>query len=129
MDIKDNLNFILEEIKNEEQKTGRKNNSTKLLAVSKFHPKESIIQAINAGQLSFGENRVQEATSKFSEINKEYPNIDLHIIGQLQTNKVKKAIEIASYIESVDRLDLVTEIEKQCTLKNKKINILFEIHT
>lgn len=58
-----------------------------------------------------------------------YDDIELHIIGQLQSNKVKKAVEIASYIESVDRIELVKEIEKQAAKINKRINILFELHT
>lgn len=128
MSIQDNLCQIKEKIHNAEIKAGRKENSVKLLAVSKFHPVEEIQEAVNAGQTLFGENRVQEAAEKFEILNKNN-NLQLHIIGQLQSNKVKKAVSIASCIQSVDRLDLIKELEKQAAKLEKKIEILFELHT
>lgn len=128
-EIKTNIEKIKSQITAAEITAGRKPGSVKLLAVSKFHPAESVYDAISAGQIDFGENRVQEACSKFPEIIEKFPNVNLHIIGQLQTNKVKKAVQIASMIESVDRLELVKEIEKQCAKIDKKIEILFEFHT
>lgn len=128
-EIKTNIEKIKSQITAAEIAAGRKPRSVKLLAVSKFHPAEAVYDAISAGQIDFGENRVQEACSKFPEIIEKFPNVNLHIIGQLQTNKVKKAVQIASMIESVDRLELVKEIEKQCAKIDKKIEILFEFHT
>lgn len=127
--IKINIEKIRTQIKEAEIKAGRKAGSVKLLAVSKFHPVEAVYDAIAAGQMDFGENRVQEACSKFPEVFQKFPEAKLHIIGQLQTNKVKKAVEIASMIESVDRIELVKEIEKQCARLEKKIEILLEFHT
>lgn len=127
--IKINIEKIRTQIKEAEIKAGRKAGSVKLLAVSKFHPVEAVYDAIAAGQMDFGENRVQEACSKFPEVLQKFPEAKLHIIGQLQTNKVKKAVEIASMIESVDRIELVKEIEKQCARLEKKIEILLEFHT
>ena len=127
--IKENLDIINQKILDAEKKSGRKQGSVKLMAVSKFHPLEAVIEAINAGQTLFGENRVQEAYSKFKPVFEEYSQTELHMIGQLQTNKVKHAVEIASCIESVDRIDLIKEIEKQCSKLNKSIKILFEYHT
>ena len=92
--IKNNINKIINDIRKAEIKSGRSEGSVQLLAVSKFHPVDSIIEAIKSGQKYFGENRVQEAYSKFVEIKKMYDDIELHIIGQLQSNKVKKAIPI-----------------------------------
>lgn len=129
MSIKENLLDIKNEINLAEEKSGRKPGSVKLMAVSKFHPGEAVIEAINEGQFLFGENRVQEALEKFTPLMEQYKNIDLHIIGQLQTNKVKNAVKIASCIQSVDRIDLLREIEKQCTKIEKNIKVLFEIHT
>lgn len=77
----------------------------------------------------FGENRVQEAAAKFTEIHRTHPEAELHIIGQLQSNKVKKAVQIADCIESADRIELIKEIEKQCEKINKTIKILLEVHT
>ena len=131
MSIKQNIEEIQLKISKTEQKAGRKAGSVKLMAVSKFHPVEEIAQAVECGQLLFGENRVQEAEKKFTVLNEQFTDkkIELHIIGQLQSNKVKSAVKIASCIESVDRYSLLEEIEKQCTKIDKVINILFEIHT
>lgn len=126
--IKENLQIIHNKIQAACNKSGRDINTVKLMAVSKFHPAESVISAINAGQILFGENRVQEAFAKFSEINKKFKT-ELHIIGQLQSNKVRDAVKIAECIQSVDRIELLNEIEKQCTRFEKNIKILFEIHT
>lgn len=127
--IENNLKEILQKIESAEQKYNRTKGTVKLLAVSKFHPVEAVEKAISAGHLLFGENRVQEAVSKFSDINSFNKDVELHIIGQLQTNKVKKAVTVASCIESVDRIDLLKEIQKQCEKINKKIKILFEVNT
>lgn len=120
---------VLEKIKNAEKKAGRKEGSVRLLAVSKFHPAESVVAAYEAEQKFFGENRVQEAVEKFSVLEEKFPDINLHMIGTLQTNKVRHAVDVASCIESVDRISLIEEIEKQCAKKNKRVKIYFELHT
>lgn len=127
--IKENLNIIRYEISQAEKKSGRPQGSVKLMAVSKFHPASSVEEAFNAGQFLFGENRVQEASEKFPQITGLHPEIKVHMIGQLQSNKVKKAITFADCIQSVDRIDLLKEIEKQCSKINRSISILFEFHT
>ena len=127
--IKDNLEKIRSRIADAEKKSGRTPGSVKLMAVSKFHPVEAVEEAFAAGQLLFGENRVQEAAEKFPPLLTAHPEIKVQMIGQLQSNKVKKAVEFASCIQSVDRLDLLREIEKQCAKLNRTIDILFEIHT
>lgn len=129
--VKENIAKVLNDIREIEKSCGRKEGSVKLLAVSKFHPYENVIEAFNAGQLAFGENRVQEADEKFSKINEELGEgkVELHIIGSLQRNKVKTAVKIATVIESVDRLELIQEIEKQCSKLDKKIKVFFELHT
>ena len=129
MSIKENLEIIRNKITEAEKKSGRNSGSVKLMAVSKFHPSEAVIDAFTAGQLLFGENRVQEASQKFPPLIAQHPEITVHMIGQLQSNKVKKAIEFASCIQSVDRYDLLREIEKQCAKIERTIEILFEVHT
>ena len=99
------------------------------MAVSKFHPASAVIQAIEAGQSVFGENRVQEASQKFEEVKKSFPNVKLRIIGQLQRNKVKEAVKIADAIDSVDRIELIEEIEKQAAKLDKQIQVLLELRT
>ncbi|HAH62242.1 MAG TPA: YggS family pyridoxal phosphate-dependent enzyme [Treponema sp.] len=129
VDVKVNLEKIKNSISDAERLSGRAEGSVKLLAVSKFHPAQSVVDALNAGQTMFGENRVQEACSKFEEICKAHPETELHIIGTLQKNKVGRAVKICSCIESVDRLELIQEIEKYSLLNNKTIRVLFEYHT
>ena len=125
--IAENFHRIREEIKAAELKSGRKEGSVRLCAVSKFHPVDAVKSALKANQFLFGENRVQEAYGKFNELNDS--RAELHIIGQLQSNKVKKAVEIASCIQSVDRESLIEEIEKQAAKLEKNICIFFEYHT
>ena len=129
--IKENLEKIKNKIKIAEKKANRAENSVKLMAVSKFHPISQIIESVEQGQFLYGETRDQEAVQKFTEpVFSEYKNkVSLHQIGQLQTNKVKQIVKIADCIESVDRIELLQEIEKQCAKIEKNIQILFEIHT
>ena len=128
--IAENFESVRNQIKEAEKKSGRNEGCVKLCAVSKFHPAEAVLAALKTGQTLFGENRVQEAFAKFTQINSVSEiKPELHIIGSLQTNKVKKAIEIASCIQSVDREELLAEIEKQCAKIEKKIEVFFEIHT
>ena len=102
-----------------------------LMAVTKTVDPAAINHAIGLGIKLLGENRVQEAVQKFTDpVFSEYKNkVSLHQIGQLQTNKVKQIVKIADCIESVDRIELLQEIEKQCAKIEKNIQILFEIHT
>lgn len=128
-DIQQNLQTVYASIASACTEAGRSADSVRLVAVSKFHPASAVIAALNAGQTLFGENRVQEAAAKFDEVRAQGCNCNLHIIGQLQRNKVKEAVRIADCIESVDRIELMAEIEKQCTKIDKRIQIFFELHT
>ena len=82
------------------------------MVVSKNRPESMIREAIQEGALLFGENKVQEAEKKFDELRKDFNDIELHLIGPLQTNKVKQAMKIFDVIQSVDREKLVKEISK-----------------
>lgn len=128
--IAENFESVRNQIREAEKKSGREEGCVKLCAVSKFHTADDVIAAMKSGQTLFGENRVQEAFAKFTQINSvSMAKPELHIIGSLQTNKVKKAIEIASCIQSVDREELLAEIEKHCARAEKKIEVFFEVHT
>ncbi len=129
MTITEKLKTVKKQIENAAVKSGRNPEGIKLIAVSKFHPAEAVCEAFESGQVLFGENRVQEAAGKFDEVRKIHPAAELHIIGSLQRNKVKEAVRIASCIHSVDRLELIEEIEKQCDKIDKTIDVLFELHT
>ncbi len=128
--IQKNLEIVKDAIFNAEQKSLRKSGSVKLCAVSKFHPQEAVIEALCANQFLFGENRVQEAYSKFTLLPEQYKkSAELHIIGNLQLNKIKKAVEIAQCIQSVDREEVLVEIEKHCAKIDKVISVFLELHT
>ncbi len=96
-----------------------------LVAVSKFHPQSAILEAYEAGQRIFGENRAQELTAKHKTLPSD---IEWHFIGQLQSNKVKEIVPFVHTIQSVDSLKLINEIEKQAAKCQRVIHILLEIH-
>lgn len=97
------LEHVLERIKAEETRVGREIGSTRLIAVSKLQPLDRIRSALDAGHRLFGENRVQEAAGKWPELREHYPDIKLHLIGPLQTNKARQAMQLFDAIESLDR--------------------------
>ncbi len=92
---------------------GRDPHSVALVAVSKNHSIDAVRQALSAGQRIFGENRVQEAASKFPQLRAEFPDLVLHLIGPLQTNKVKDAVALFDVIETVDRPKLAEKLAEE----------------
>lgn len=123
--IKENLKYIKEEIAKAEKIAGRPSGVVKLLAVSKTFPPEDILAAYNYGQRMFGENKVQELEEKVPKLPKD---IEWHLVGHLQSNKVAKAVELASYIHSVDSEKLLIKIDHIAKEKNKKPKILLELN-
>ncbi len=95
-------------------------NSGKIVAISKNHPQESVLEAINHGVHIFGENRVQEAQKKFLKIKQNNSKIELHLTGPLQSNKVKDALLLFDVFHTVDREKIAKEISKHKDLINKK---------
>jgi len=100
----------------------------KIIAVSKTFQLERIIPLIEYGHLDYGENKVQEALDKWSEIKKENPKIKLHLIGGLQTNKVKFALKIFDYIHSVDSKKLAKKIADEQIKQNKKVKLFIQVN-
>lgn len=119
----------LYQVKNEIEKTAiaanRKASSVKLIAVSKNFSVEDILQAYSSGQRAFGENKIQELESKAPKLPKD---IEWHLIGHLQSNKVTKAVELAEYIHSVDSEKLIHRIDRIALEKNKIQKILLEVN-
>ena len=103
-------------------------NKTKIIAVSKTFKIDKILPLINHGHIDYGENKVQEAIEKWTEIKKENPNIKLHMIGKLQTNKVKFAVKLFDYIHSVDNEKLAKKISEEIEKINKKIKIFIQVN-
>jgi pyridoxal phosphate enzyme (YggS family) len=104
------------------------NNKTKIIAVSKTFTIDKILPLIDCGHIDYGENKVQEAIEKWSEIKEKKPEIKLHMIGKLQTNKVKLAVKLFDYIHSVDSEKLAKKISDESNKINKKIKIFIQVN-
>jgi hypothetical protein len=100
-----------------------------LVAVGKTHPAEAIEAALAAGHRLFGENRVQEAAAKFPALRLRYPDLKLHLIGPLQTNKIRQAIETCDVIQTVDRDRLAQGIAAELAKCGKRIELFIQVNT
>ena len=120
LDIKNNIKFYLEKL--------NINSNPKILAVSKTFEINKILPLIEYGHLHYGENKVQEAIEKWSDIKLTKKDLKLHLIGKLQTNKVKQAIKIFDYIHSVDSEKLAKKIADEETKQGKKIKIFIQVN-
>ena len=117
--IKENLQALLAQIP-----TG-----VQLVAVSKFHPLENILEAYDAGQRIFAESRPQELAEKVSQLDaSKYPGLEWHFIGHLQTNKLKMVLPYVSLVQSVDSVHLLQDIQKWGKANDRTINVLLEVH-
>src|SRR4051812_37029322 len=128
-DIAANLDSVLGRIREAEAAAGRPPNSTTLVAVSKTNPAESVEAALRAGHRVFGENRVQEAKSKFPALRGSWPDLRLHLIGPLQTNKVKDAVALADVIETVDRKRLAEALAEEMARSGRRPGCLVQVNT
>ena len=115
-----NFNLIKQEI------TDKKN--VKLVAVTKTFPINHILPVINEGHTDFGENKVQEALEKWTSIKQDFPKINLHLLGKLQTNKVKFILPLFDYIHSLDSIKLASKISEQQIKKNFKPKIFIQVN-
>jgi len=115
-------------IKNKIKETSQSYNAIKIIAVSKTFPLEKIIPLIDYGHLDYGENKVQEAVEKWSEIKTKKNEIKLHLIGKLQTNKVKFAVKLFDYIHSLDSIKLAKKIADEQLKQSKKIKIFIQVN-
>ena len=100
----------------------------KIIAVSKTFGLDNILPLVEYGHLDFGENKVQEAIDKWTETKIKYPQINLHLIGKLQSNKVKFAIKIFDYIHSVDSIKLAKKISDEQIKQNKRVKIFIQVN-
>ncbi len=120
LDIENNIKVNLNEI--------NINNYPKIIAVSKTFKIDQISPLIDYGHIDFGENKVQEAVEKWTEVKKINPKIQLHMIGKLQTNKVKFAVKLFDYIHSVDSEKLAKKIADEQSKINKNIKIFLQVN-
>jgi pyridoxal phosphate enzyme (YggS family) len=120
LDIEKNIKLHLNEL--------NFNNNPKIIAVSKTFKIDKILPLVEHGHIHFGENKVQEAIEKWTEIKKKNSTIKIHMIGKLQTNKVKFAVQIFDYIHSVDSEKLAKKIADEQNKINKKIKIFLQVN-
>ena len=120
LDIQNNIKVNLEKL--------NINNNPKIIAVSKTFKIDKILPLINNGHINFGENKVQEALDKWTEIKQTNSEIKLHMVGKLQTNKVKFAVKLFDYIHSVDSKKLANKIAIEQNKINKKIKIFLQVN-
>jgi pyridoxal phosphate enzyme (YggS family) len=123
------LRAVLSDIASAARASGRDEAAVKLVAVTKTVPQDVIEQAIKLGQRRFGENRVQEAKSKYPALLARYPDIELHLIGPLQSNKVRDAVEVFDVIESLDRPKLAAALAAEFKRSGKRPRLLVQVNT
>ncbi|MDH5602236.1 MAG: YggS family pyridoxal phosphate-dependent enzyme, partial [Gammaproteobacteria bacterium] len=124
--ISQNLNIIREQISNAEKEFGRTPGSVKLLAVSKTRPVEDLQAAINAGQLLFGENYLQDALPKIAALP---GSLEWHFIGPIQSNKTQPIAQHFNWVHSIDRLKIARRISEQRPPTLEAINICLQVNT
>lgn len=128
-DVIEALARVKAEIARAEKDHGRKPGSVALVAVSKTMPAERIRPALIAGQRVFGENRVQEGKEKWPGLRADFPGIELHLIGPLQTNKVKEAVALFDVIETLDREKLAVELAKEIARAGRAPKLYVQVNT
>ncbi len=118
----------LEDINRELKLKIKENSLPIIIAVSKTFPESEIVPLIEYGHNHFGENKVQEALNKWTNLKVKYPNVKLHLIGKLQTNKVKFAVNLFNFIHSVDNEKLAKKISEEQKKQNKKVKLFIQVN-
>lgn len=127
--IASNLARIRESIAAAAKAAERPVDAIELIAVSKTHPAEAVVAAIRAGQMVFGENRVQEAQAKFPSLKADHPSLELHLIGPLQSNKVREAVALFDVIQSVDREKLARALADEMKKQDRHPRLFVQVNT
>lgn len=123
------LQDIIARIAKAETAAGRSAGSVKLIAVSKVQPDERVQAVLEQGHRCFGENRVQEAAGKWPRFTEQFPDVDLHLIGPLQTNKARQAFDLFSTIHSVDRPKLAKTLARLAQEMGKCPDLFIQVNT
>lgn len=123
------LKEIYSKVEKAEQVFSRPVGNTKVIAVSKVQPLERIISVLDQGHRIFGENRIQEAHSKWPELKEKYGEVELHIIGPLQTNKTRLAMELSNTIHTLDRQKLAKNIARLAQEMGKCPDLFVQVNT
>jgi pyridoxal phosphate enzyme (YggS family) len=127
--VAENLKTVLARIESAREAALRPASQVHLVAVSKGHGPDRLMPALEAGHRVFGENRVQEAKSKWPELKARFPDTELHLIGPLQTNKAREAVELFDAIHSLDRLKLAEVLKTELARKGKPLRLFIQVNT
>jgi pyridoxal phosphate enzyme (YggS family) len=111
------------------QAAGREPASVRLVAVTKTFGPEDIVPVLDAGHRTFGENRVQEAKGKWPQLRERYPGIDLHLIGPVQSNKAKEAVQLFDAIHTIDRPKIAEAIAEETARQGKRLQLFVQVNT
>ena len=128
-DVTSSLHAVMRDIADAAQRAGREPASVKLIAVSKTVPEQAVEEAIESGQRRFGENRVQEAKAKWPALKERHPDLELHLVGPLQSNKVRDAVQLFDVIHSVDRPKIVAALAEEMKRAGKRPRLLVQVNT
>lgn len=128
-EIKNNLTLIDEKIADKCKYAGYEGLAPRLIAVSKVQPDDRIEACLNAGQRVFGENRVQEAQTRWQDRKGQYDDLTLVLIGGLQTNKVADAVALFDEIQTVDRIKLAQALKKEMDKQNRPLPVMIQVNT
>jgi pyridoxal phosphate enzyme (YggS family) len=123
------LDFVRAEIRKAALGNARDPASVTLIAVSKMFPAEAILPALEAGHRVFGENRVQEAKAKWPALRARFPDLELHLIGPLQSNKAREAVELFDAIHTVDRPKIAMALAEEIARQGKRPRLFVEVNT
>lgn len=127
--LRERLEEVRIRVERAAERSGRDPRAVGLLGVTKFHPLAAVQAAYDAGIRVFGENRVQEALDKYPEFLARCPDAEVHMIGHLQGNKVKKAVALFRCVQSGDSPDLLRELDRRAAAEGRRVDVLLELHT
>jgi len=128
-DIRQNIGAVKARIDAAAQEAGRDPSHVSLVAISKTHGAARIAEAIDAGHALFGENRVQESETKWPDLKAAHPHVRLHLVGPLQSNKVKRAVQLFDAVETVDRPKLARALAREMAAQDRRLKCFIQINT
>ena len=129
MSIRDNLAAVGGDIARAAERADRAPEDVRLIAVAKTKPQSAVVEALQAGQMIFGENRVQESQGKYPDLRADWPDMELHLIGPLQTNKTRDAMALFDVIHTVDRPKLVRALAREAQALGRCPSLLVQVNT
>lgn len=128
-DSQKNYQNVIKSINESADKSCRKSSDISLVVVTKNFDRKAVEPILNLGHKTFGENKVQEASEKWFDIKKDYTDIELHLIGPLQSNKVPEAVALFDVIETIDRSKVAIKIAEEIKKTDRKIELMIQINT